>query len=72
VGGHLRARLRPEVLDDHLLDVAVLVVQVADCLERLDAEPRPFTGSVRILRSLSDTQHVSTQGPVWYLDGHAV
>jgi len=45
---------------------------VRRCLERLDAEPRPFTGSVRILRSLSDTQHVSTQGPVWYLDGRAV
>lgn len=45
---------------------------VRRCLERLDSEPRPFTGTVRILRSLSDTQHVSTQGPVWYLDGHAV
>ena len=34
--GHLRARLRAEVLDDHLLDVAVLAVQAGDRLQRLD------------------------------------
>jgi hypothetical protein len=40
------------------------------CLERLDAAG--ITGRVRILRVLSDTGHVDTQGPVWYVAGHAV
>src|SRR5207253_10818316 len=33
---HLRARLRTEVLDDHLLDVAVAIGQLADRRERLE------------------------------------
>jgi hypothetical protein len=37
------------------------------CFERLDAER--ITGSVRLLRSLSDTRPVATQGPVWYVGG---
>jgi hypothetical protein len=37
------------------------------CFARLDAEG--ITGSVRVLRSLSDTQPVATQGPVWYVGG---
>ena len=37
------------------------------CLERLDAEG--ITGSVRVLRALSDTRPVATQGPVWYVGG---
>ncbi|HEU0335193.1 MAG TPA: hypothetical protein VFR43_01495 [Gaiellaceae bacterium] len=37
------------------------------CFERLDAER--ITGSVRVLRSLSDTRPVATQGPVWYVGG---
>jgi hypothetical protein len=37
------------------------------CLARLDAEG--ITGGVRVLRSLSDTQPVATQGPVWYVGG---
>jgi hypothetical protein len=40
------------------------------CLERLDAEG--IRGTVRILRALSDTKPVYTQGPVWYLGGRAV
>jgi hypothetical protein len=40
------------------------------CLERLDREQ--ITGRVRILRTLSATSHVSTQGPVWRVGGRAV
>ena len=37
------------------------------CLERLDEDGIP--GEVSVLRALSDTQPVATQGPVWYVDG---
>jgi hypothetical protein len=40
------------------------------CLARLDEQPIP--GSVRVLRALSDTHPVGTQGPVWYVGGKAV
>ena len=40
---------------------------VRRCLERVDEARMP--GTVRILRVLSDTQPVQTQGPVWYVDG---
>ena len=40
------------------------------CFERLDAER--IRGSVRILRALSDTHNVQTQGPVWYVGGKSV
>jgi hypothetical protein len=40
------------------------------CFERLDAES--IRGTVRILRALSDTRPVQTQGPVWYVGGKAV
>jgi hypothetical protein len=40
------------------------------CLERMDAEG--ITGGLRILRVLSDTDPVATQGPVWYVEGKAV
>jgi hypothetical protein len=40
------------------------------CLERLDEQG--ITGEVRILRALSDTKPVATQGPVWYVGGKAV
>jgi hypothetical protein len=43
---------------------------VRRCLARCDAEG--IRGSVRILRALSDTRAVSTQGPVWLLDGRTV
>jgi hypothetical protein len=40
------------------------------CLERLDQEG--IRGELRILRVLSATEHVATQGPVWYAEGRAV
>jgi hypothetical protein len=40
---------------------------VRRCLSRLDEAGIP--GTVRILRALSDTKPVATQGPVWYVDG---
>ena len=40
------------------------------CLERVDEEQ--IFGELRILRVLSDTHPVATQGPVWYLDGRSV
>lgn len=43
---------------------------VRRCLARLDEEGIP--GEVRILRALSDTHPVGTQGPVWYVGGKTV
>jgi hypothetical protein len=43
---------------------------VRRCLARLDEERIP--GEVRVLRALSDTHPVGTQGPVWYVGGKAV
>jgi hypothetical protein len=43
---------------------------VRRCLARLDDLGIP--GEVRILRSLSDTRPVATQGPVWYVGGKVV
>lgn len=40
------------------------------CLERLDEEG--IRARVQILRALSDTRAVATQGPVWYVEGKAV
>lgn len=40
------------------------------CLERLDEEG--ITGRVTVLRVLSDTHNVDTQGPVWRVGGKAV
>jgi hypothetical protein len=40
------------------------------CLERMDEDG--ITGQLRILRVLSDTDPVATQGPVWYVEGKAV
>jgi hypothetical protein len=40
------------------------------CLERLDGEK--IRGTARALRVLSDTHHVATQGPVWYIEGKSV
>ena len=37
------------------------------CLARIDEDGIP--GSVEVLHALSDTQHVSTQGPVWIVGG---
>jgi hypothetical protein len=46
------------------------VEMVRRCLARLDE--RGMTGSVEVLRVLSDTKPVYTQGPVWYVGGKAV
>jgi hypothetical protein len=40
------------------------------CLTRCDDEG--ITGRVEILRALSDTYPVATQGPVWYVGGRSV
>jgi hypothetical protein len=40
------------------------------CLQRLDE--RGIPGTLRILRVLSDTKPVATQGPVWYVGGKVV
>jgi hypothetical protein len=40
------------------------------CLERCDAEE--IRGSVAVLRALSDTKLVATQGPVWMISGKTV
>lgn len=40
------------------------------CLERVDADG--IRGRVAILRALSETHNVATQGPVWYVGGKAV
>ena len=43
---------------------------VQRCLERCDASG--ITGRVEVLRVLSDTQPVGTQGPVWQIEGRFV
>jgi len=40
------------------------------CLERLDENG--IRARIEILRALSDTRSVATQGPVWYVEGKAV
>jgi hypothetical protein len=40
------------------------------CFERLDGER--ISGRFNVLRALSDTKPVYTQGPVWYVGGRAV
>ncbi len=42
----------------------------ARCLERVDSEG--ITGRLTVLRVLSDTHNVATQGPVWRVEGKAV
>jgi len=37
------------------------------CLARLDEAAIP--GTLELLRALSETEHVATQGPVWYVGG---
>jgi hypothetical protein len=43
---------------------------VRRCLERCDADG--IRGRVEVLRALSDTHPVGTQGPVWQIDGRMV
>ena len=43
---------------------------VRRCLQRLDDDG--IRGEIRVLRILSASNHVATQGPVWYVGGRAV
>ncbi len=43
---------------------------VRRCLQRLDENG--IRGEIRVLRVLSASNHVATQGPVWYVGGRAV
>ena len=43
---------------------------VARCFERCEADG--IGGVVHIVRALSDSQHVGTQGPVWQIAGRTV
>ncbi|MBA3346970.1 MAG: hypothetical protein H0T13_00240 [Actinobacteria bacterium] len=43
---------------------------VRRCLERVDDDG--IRGRVTILRALSDTHNVATQGPVWTIEGRTV
>ena len=54
----------------HHFGYGVSPKMAARCFERCDAEG--ITGSVEILHVLSDTNPVSTQGPVWLVGGRAV
>jgi hypothetical protein len=45
-------------------------VMARRCFERLDAEG--IEGDVSVLRVVSDTDNVATQGPVWYVGGKAL
>jgi hypothetical protein len=40
------------------------------CFERCDAEK--IRGTISILRVISDSRHVATQGPVWLMSGNVV
>lgn len=42
-------------------------VMARRCFERLDAEG--IEGEISVLRAVSDTDYVATQGPVWYVGG---
>jgi hypothetical protein len=54
----------------HTFGYGVSPEMAARCLERCDEEG--ITGEIEILRALSDTHPVATQGPVWYVGGRAV
>jgi hypothetical protein len=54
----------------HVRGYGVSADMARRCLERLDREQ--IRGRLRALRVLSDTDHVATQGPVWYVEGKSV
>ena len=54
----------------HSFGYGASVGMVRRCLARLDEERIP--GEVRVLRALSDTHPVATQGPVWRIGERAV
>ena len=43
---------------------------VRRCLQRLDDDG--IRGEIRVLRVLSSSNHIATQGPVWYVSGRTV
>ena len=54
----------------HRFGYGVSAEMASRCLERCDVDG--ITGTVEILRVLSDTYPVATQGPVWYVGGRSV
>jgi hypothetical protein len=54
----------------HTFGYGVSPEMAARCLERCDEDG--MTGEVEILRALSDTSPVATQGPVWLVGGRSV
>jgi hypothetical protein len=54
----------------HHFGYGVSPEMAARCFERSDNES--ITGKVEILRALSDTNPIGTQGPVWLVGGRAV
>jgi hypothetical protein len=76
----LLAPLNPIQVDDrptgfqfraaHTFGYGASAGMVRRCLGRLDDAGIP--GAVRVLRALSDSHPVATQGPVWYIGGKAV
>ena len=54
----------------HRFGYGVSAEMASRCLARCDADG--ITGTVEILRVLSDTYPVATQGPVWYVGGRSV
>jgi hypothetical protein len=54
----------------HHFGYGVSPEMAARCLERCDDDG--ITGEVEILRALSDTHPVGTQGPVWLVEGRVV
>jgi hypothetical protein len=54
----------------HHFGYGVSPEMAARCFQRCDDEG--ITGEVEILRSLSDTNPVGTQGPVWLIGGRSV
>jgi len=66
VGGDLRLQFRSA----RAFGFGASPGMVRRCLERCDAIG--IRGRVHVVRALSDTQPVGTQGPVWQLDGRTV
>jgi hypothetical protein len=54
----------------HHFGYGVSPEMAARCFERCDNET--MTGKVQVLRALSDTNPIGTQGPVWLVGGRAV
>jgi hypothetical protein len=65
-GGHTTLRFRCARVSGY----GAAASMTRRCLQRLDEES--ITGRVRILRALSSTRHVATQGPVWRVGGRSV